>query len=215
MVRGVTWSADKLVLLRNVGVLDTAGLRLGLVTLAAPAPGAPARRLYAAEPSEALTLSADGSTLIRGEGPRVLLQRLDSGETAPPIAAGERAAKLISVGADAALLGETCNVCLTAADCAMGLLCAPVIDPGAMMMGVSGKRDCVAPGSVADDAMCPDDDTGDAACMSGHCGAVDVMGFLTLHLCGACEADADCGPGEVCQPAAFDMTNGPTGARCV
>lgn len=103
MVRGVTWSGDKLVLLRNVGVLDTAGLRLGLVTLAAPAPGAPARRLYAAEPSEALTLSADGSTLIRGEGPRVLLQRLDSGETAPPIAAGERAAKLISVGADAAL----------------------------------------------------------------------------------------------------------------
>lgn len=120
------------------------------------------------------------------------------------------------LGADAALLGETCNVCLTAADCAMGLLCAPVIDPDAMMMmGVSGKRDCVAPGSLADDAMCPDDDTGDAACMSGHCGTVDVMGLLTLHLCGACEADADCDADQVCQPAAFDMTLGPTGARCV
>ncbi len=103
MTRGVAWHADKLVLLRNVGVLGTPGLRLGLITIAAPTPGAPARRLFAPEPADAIALSADGSTLIRGEGPRVVLQRHDSGETAPPIAAGERPARLLSVGAGEAL----------------------------------------------------------------------------------------------------------------
>lgn len=103
MTRGVAWHADKLVLLRNVGALDATGPRLGLITIAAPRPGAPARRLFAPEPADAIALSADGSTLIRGEGPRVVLQRHDSGETAPPIATSERPARLLSVGAGAAL----------------------------------------------------------------------------------------------------------------
>lgn len=123
------------------------------------------------------------------------------------------------LGPDAVAFGENCNACLAAADCAMGRLCVPVLDAGdGMMMTMmlpTGQRDCVEPGSVADDAMCPEDDTGDAACASGHCGALDVMGIITLHLCGACDTDADCGPGESCQPPTFDMSNGPAGARCV
>ena len=99
MVRGVAWRGDKLVLLRNVGVLASPGVRLGLITVAAPTPDAPTRRLFAPEPADALALTADGSAVIRGEGPRVVVQRLDTGETSPPIAAGERSARLTSVGA--------------------------------------------------------------------------------------------------------------------
>lgn len=103
MTRGAAWHGDQLVLLRNVGALDVAGQRLGLVTISAPEPGAPVRRLFAPEPAEALTLSADGHTMIRGEGTRVVLQQLATGESAPPITItgereGARVSRLVSVG---------------------------------------------------------------------------------------------------------------------
>lgn len=114
MTRSGAWHGDQLVLLRNVGALDVAGLRLGLITISAPEPGAPVRRLFAPEPAEALTLSADGDTLIRGEGPRVVLQQLATGESAPPIAItgereGARVSRLVSVGVGEALRTLACS----------------------------------------------------------------------------------------------------------
>lgn len=103
MVRGAAWHGDRLVLLRNVGVLGTPGLRLGLITIAAPEPDAPQRRLFAPEPADALALTSDGAALIRGEGSNVVVQQLASGESSPPIAAGERTSRLLALGTGEAL----------------------------------------------------------------------------------------------------------------
>lgn len=103
MVRGAAWHGDKLVLLRNVGVLGTPGLRLGLISIAAPEPGATQRRLFAPEPADALALTSDGAALIRGEGSNVVVQQLASGESSPPIAAGERSSQLLALGGGEAL----------------------------------------------------------------------------------------------------------------
>ena len=119
---------------------------------------------------------------------------------------------------DGALFGETCNNCLTDAECADGKLCAPVLeadDMAGMTAAPSGQRDCVAPMSVADDAMCPEGASGDLACMSGHCAEVDIMGVVIVYLCGACEVDTDCAEGKKCETPPFDMATGPVGPRCV
>jgi hypothetical protein len=107
-------------------------------------------------------------------------------------------------------LPNSCSECATSGDCDMGQLCVPVLD----QMSFSGQKECADPGSVPNDALCPEDaDEGDAACMSGHCGDVDVMGFLQLPVCGECEADSDCAMGQTCTPGAFGGM-GVTGATC-
>jgi len=107
-------------------------------------------------------------------------------------------------------LPNSCSACADSGDCDNGQLCSPVLD----QMSFSGQKECVDPGSVPNDALCPDDDVeGDAACMSGHCGEVDVMGFLKIPVCGECEADTDCAMGQTCTPGAFGGT-GVTGATC-
>lgn len=107
-------------------------------------------------------------------------------------------------------LPNSCSACADSGDCDNGQLCSPVLD----QMSFSGQKECVDPGSVPNDSLCPDDQAeGDAACMSGHCGEVDVMGFLKIPVCGECEADTDCAMGETCMPGAFGGT-GVTGATC-
>lgn len=114
------------------------------------------------------------------------------------------------------LFGEMCNSCLTDAECADGKLCAPVLEVDGSMVGApSGQRDCVSPMSLADDAMCPESDSGDLACVSGHCAEVYIMGILPIYLCGACEEDSDCAAGEKCEAPPFDGATGQAGPRCV
>jgi hypothetical protein len=109
-------------------------------------------------------------------------------------------------------LPNTCSECASSADCMMGDICSPVLDT----MTISGQKQCVAPGSVPNDGLCPEDDVeGDAACESGHCSTVDVMGFIQVPVCGECETDNDCMMGETCMPGVFDLNAmGFTGATC-
>ncbi|MFY0530652.1 hypothetical protein [Nannocystis pusilla] len=77
------------------------------------------------------------------------------------------------------------------------MICTPELD----IQAFSGAKKCVEPGSVENGALCPlGEDDADAACASGQCGEVSVMGFLTLGVCGECKTDADC-MGGTCTPA--------------
>ncbi|MBL9103265.1 MAG: hypothetical protein JNL82_20130 [Myxococcales bacterium] len=99
------------------------------------------------------------------------------------------------------LTPNTCGECVDAGDCGGGQLCSPVI-PGD---GSFGQTECVAPGSLPNDAPCPlDAQDGDAACSSGHCGDVSVMGVFLVPVCGECEADGDCPNGFTCTPGGFN-----------
>jgi hypothetical protein len=80
---------------------------------------------------------------------------------------------------------------------------------------LTGHWTCVDPGSVANDGGCDLGGSGDQQCISGICGAADVMGLLTLGMCGECEVDGDCGPAEVCNPAQVDLALGLMGAECL
>lgn len=106
---------------------------------------------------------------------------------------------------------DSCGECAESSDCAnMGDICSPELD----IMTFSGSNKCVAPGSVQNDQLCPEDEVeGDAACESGHCTDTDIMGIVTLHVCGECETDADCDPGQTCTPAMAGMT-GLSGSVC-
>ncbi|MDC0719529.1 hypothetical protein [Nannocystis bainbridge] len=87
------------------------------------------------------------------------------------------------------IIPDTCGECSESADCDMGKICSPELDIAAF----SGAKKCVEPGSVENGALCPlGEDDADAACASGQCGEVDVMGFLKLGVCGECKTDADC-----------------------
>lgn len=95
---------------------------------------------------------------------------------------------------------NSCSECAETSDCAGEQLCSPVLD----MMSLSGQKECVDPGSVPNNSLCPADEAdGDAACMSGHCADVDVMGFLKIPVCGECDSDGDCAMGQTCTPGAF------------
>lgn len=107
---------------------------------------------------------------------------------------------------------DTCGECADNGDCDNGQLCSPVLDMG----DLSGSNQCVEPGSVMDGSLCPADmNDGDAACTSGHCGEVDIMGFIVIPVCGECEDDGDCAMGETCTPGMIDINSGTlTGATC-
>lgn len=108
------------------------------------------------------------------------------------------------------LVPEFCGECATSGDCTDGDICAPTLEPGAY----SGHRACVEPGSAPNDSLCPHDQIdGDAACMSGHCGTVSVMGIVDVGVCGECDDASDC-MGGVCQPGTFDMGE-PNGSECI
>lgn len=106
---------------------------------------------------------------------------------------------------------DTCGECADSSMCMNGDLCTPVL------MGLGGSNQCVAPGSVMNGGLCPDDPVeGDMACMSGICANVSVMGFLNVPVCGECEDDSDCMMGQTCMPGAIDvMGGGLTGSTCV
>jgi Cys-rich repeat protein len=96
---------------------------------------------------------------------------------------------------------STCSQCETDGDCGDGQLCSPAYD----IPNLSGARVCVDPGTVANGEGCDHTGSGDDACESGFCHEYDVMGFLTLGVCGECKVDADCEDGEVCNDPDVDL----------
>jgi hypothetical protein len=107
------------------------------------------------------------------------------------------------------VIPDTCGECSDSADCDMDMICTPELD----IQAFSGAKKCVAPGSVENGALCPlGEDDADAACASGHCGEVSVMGFLTLGVCGECKTDADC-MGGTCTPGSLGQ-GGAMGSVC-
>ncbi|PCC66580.1 hypothetical protein SAMN02745121_00690 [Nannocystis exedens] len=107
------------------------------------------------------------------------------------------------------IIPDTCGECSESADCDMGMICTPELD----IQAFSGAKKCVEPGSVENGALCPlGEDDADAACASGKCGEVDVMGFLTLGVCGECKTDADCMNG-TCTPGSLGQ-GGAMGSVC-
>jgi len=105
------------------------------------------------------------------------------------------------------LLPNTCGECRDDADCAMGTRCVATVD----VATYAGTKKCAAPGSVANDDLCPLTN-GDAMCASGHCGVLDLAGLLMVGVCGACGSDADCGGG-TCTAPKFD--SGFLGSFCM
>lgn len=102
------------------------------------------------------------------------------------------------------LTASTCSECTMDSECMDGMLCSPSYD----VLNISGQKTCVAPMSVPNGEGCDFAGTGDMACMSEICAAVDVMGLLMVGVCGECEVDADCMAPDTCQPAALDMQTG-------
>ncbi len=107
------------------------------------------------------------------------------------------------------LIPSACSNCLDSGDCTNGQLCAPNFD----QMALEGYKECVDPGSIANDQLCSLKDMGDASCMSGHCGEVAIMGFITVGVCGECDSDADCMMG-TCIAGSFDQNTGLKGSVC-
>ena len=113
----------------------------------------------------------------------------------------------------------TCGACETNADCTDPLApnCSPDYDVG----GFTGQLSCKANGSVPNDGGCslvPENGVpvGNQACASGLCGEANVMGLLKLGVCGECDDNGDCGPGQVCSAPLIDLEQGIiTGATCV
>lgn len=110
---------------------------------------------------------------------------------------------------DTPILPNTCGECAESADCDPGLICTPTAD----LTMLTGKKACVEPGSVPNNELCPGNAEGNDACMSMHCTDASLLGFITLHICGECAADADCDMGQTCKPAEASMT-GFSGSIC-
>ncbi|MCB9702108.1 MAG: hypothetical protein H6711_09450 [Myxococcales bacterium] len=106
------------------------------------------------------------------------------------------------------LVPTACSECGDSGDCSNGQICSPKVDFNML----SGYKTCVDPGSLPNDELCPNNPEGDAACMSGKCGEVDVMGFIKLGVCGECNGDADC-MGGTCTPGSFSQ-GGVMGSTC-
>jgi len=113
---------------------------------------------------------------------------------------------------------STCGECKTNVDCPQGLKnCSPVYD----LPAFSGMFECVADASVPNNEGCNlqlagDQPIGNKACQSGFCGTGNVMGLLTMGICGECNANSDCNPGEECTDAMVDLnTNELLGSVCI
>ena len=108
------------------------------------------------------------------------------------------------------ILPDTCGECSETADCEMGTLCSPSFD----FAMFSGQKNCVEPGSVPNDQLCPDGVDGPAVCMSGHCTSAQIMQVIEVFICGECTVDADCDMGQTCMPAEASQA-GLSGSTCV
>ncbi|MGB1013576.1 MAG: hypothetical protein ACPG4T_05535 [Nannocystaceae bacterium] len=105
-------------------------------------------------------------------------------------------------------LPKSCGECRDDNECTDGQLCNPNLDTTTF----SGYKECVDPGSVANDSFCSGNDD---VCASGHCNATDLEGLpipVTLNICGECSSDADC-MGGTCVPGSLSM-GGAMGSVC-
>lgn len=107
------------------------------------------------------------------------------------------------------LLPDTCGDCGESADCMNMQLCSPTFD----FMAFSGNNACVDPGSVENNNLCPKGADGPDVCKSGHCNSATIMGIVEVFICGECDDDGDCEPGQTCMPAEASM-NGINGSVC-
>lgn len=100
-----------------------------------------------------------------------------------------------------------CSECAEDSHCPDGQLCAPEFD----LMSISGSRNCIDPGTLAQDAVCDADGAGDEQC-GGFCTTASLMGILDIGVCGECESDADCMDMQSCAGAmaGFDGFSGST-----
>ena len=99
----------------------------------------------------------------------------------------------------------TCGECNEDTECSDDWLCAPQFD----IANFTGQKSCVEPGSVPNGQGCDHEGSGDDQCMSGICAEVDLMGLLTVGVCGECNVDADCTEaGETCQEPDVDIETG-------
>lgn len=105
---------------------------------------------------------------------------------------------------------DTCGECKSDGDCTPGQLCAPDVSVG----DFSGVNECIAPGSLPQDAYCLLDGNGDDACMSGICSVVDVMGLAQLGACGECDSGTDCNGGTCVAGELVIDTGVLTGSTC-
>jgi len=113
---------------------------------------------------------------------------------------------------------STCGMCTTNADCPNN---APNCSPAYDVAAFSGMFECVPNASVPNNEGCNlqlqgDQPVGNQACKSGFCGEANVMGLLKMGVCGECNANADCGPGESCNDPLVDLnSNEIVGASCI
>jgi len=113
---------------------------------------------------------------------------------------------------------STCGMCTTNADCPNSAPnCSPVYDVAAF----SGMFACVPNASVPNNEGCNlqlagGQPIGNKACQSGFCGEANVMGLLKMGICGECNVNSDCDPGESCTDAQVDLnTNELIGSSCI
>lgn len=107
--------------------------------------------------------------------------------------------------------GNFCSTCAEDAHCENGQLCAPQIE-FMDIMNIGGQRACIDPNTAPDGSLCDHDGTGDEQC-AGFCTEADLMGFITLGVCGECESDMDCPDMGTCVPAMVGL-NGFGGSTC-
>lgn len=110
-----------------------------------------------------------------------------------------------------------CSECATSADCGAGLTCTPVIVYGGIAIS-EGSLQCVAPGTLANGALCPllPSGLGDGTvCASSKCAVTDVagLGIVQIGVCSPCAVDGDCGAGLTCMGVSVDE-NGTMPASC-
>lgn len=107
---------------------------------------------------------------------------------------------------------STCSACVSNADCSPAAPnCAPTFD----IAHFTGRNECVPNGSLAIDSGCSLVPGGAVACQSGHCGAANIMGLVEFGICGECDADSDCQPGQTCSTPQVDLDQQLLiGARC-
>ena len=106
------------------------------------------------------------------------------------------------------LVPSACSECAEDGECTDGKLCNPTFDIGEL----KGYKSCVEPGSVPNNELCDAMGSGDMACMSTHCEAVNAFGFVTVGVCGECESDDHC-MGGTCTPGMVSM-QGVMGSTC-
>lgn len=105
---------------------------------------------------------------------------------------------------------NTCGNCEDDSVCTDGDICAPIV----VVEEFSGINDCIAPGTLEQDAFCQLEGNGDAACASGICSTIDIMGLAEVGACGECNTDDDCGGG-TCVAGEFNLDMGAlSGSTC-